>query len=121
MLSFMNAFIKTIQSDKTVFLSLVFAVLLTLLHLSYLAFSYASLPPLLPLFHQMPWGEGRLGAKPQIVFPVTLAVVTIALNALLAGRLYERLPLLARILALTTLLVSVLGFLFSVRTVLLIT
>lgn len=74
-------------------LSLLFIVPLVLL----IIFSYSKLPPLIPFFNSMPWGEERLYfSKITILLPLLLLIVFI-LNILQAVFVYKKYVLLSRI------------------------
>ena len=112
----MKELFKYAKTDKIIRLSLQASGVLLLSELVYTVISYFSLPPLVPLFNQLPWGEERLGQRFEIFLPVIIAFVFLLINLLLLNKLYERLPLISRILCITTLLISVLSFIFTVQT-----
>src|SRR6266496_1061063 len=66
---FMKELFKYAKIDKIIRLSLQISVVLLLCAFIYSVFSYFSLPPLLPLFNQLPWGEERLGQRFEIFLP----------------------------------------------------
>lgn len=113
---FMNAGFKLIMSDKIAKWSLMASGILLLLELIYIGFFYFSLPPLLPIFNQLPWGEPRLGPKFAIFIPVVLSITFFIINFSVVTRLHEKLPLLSRMLSITTFLISILSFFFIIRT-----
>lgn len=112
----MNEAIKQLMGDKIAKWSLLVSGILLLVQLVYIGFFYLSLPPMLPIFNQLPWGEQRLGSKPAIFIPFILAVSIFVFNFTLIYRLHEKLPLLSRMLSITAFLISVLSFFFIVRT-----
>ena len=112
----MNALFKLINSDKIIRLSMLFSFILLLLHTAYLAFFWVSLPPVVPLFNQMPWGEARLGTKLELLIPLATAAFFFSFNYFLLARLYTTMPLVSRIISITTLLAALLSFIFIVRT-----
>ncbi len=116
----MKEFIKKLNADKIIKLAAHFSFGFTLLHLSIIVVSYSHLPLFLPLFNQMPWGGERLGIKIAIFIPFLITNIFIFLNLFLALRIYEKMPLLSRILNITNVLISFLAFVFIVRTILLI-
>jgi hypothetical protein len=81
-----------------------------------LLFFYFSLPPLLPLFNQMPWGESRLGTKMAFFIPSGTMLFFFFLNFFLLSHWYERMPLISRILCITTLLIAILSLIFTMHT-----
>jgi len=112
----MRGLFSHIKGDKIIRWGLGTAAILIVLEGAYVGLFYFSLPPYLPLFNQMPWGESRLGIKAEIFLPILLAISFLILNSFLLTRLYEKMPLLSRILSITTLLNTLLSFVFIVRT-----
>lgn len=117
----MNDVFKILQNDRTVLFSLMAATMLTIAHAAILTLSYSSLPPFLPLFNQLPWGEERLGEKHLVFLPLALAASSLLGNSFLSTALYRRVSLVSRMSAVTALLVSVLALLFVIRTILVVT
>ena len=105
-----------VKSDKIIRWAMTSAFVLLFFHALCLAFFYLSLPPVVPLFNQLPWGETRLGAKFEIMIPLTITLVFFIFNYFLLAKLYRSMPLVSRILSITTLLASVLTLIFIVRT-----
>jgi hypothetical protein len=116
----MKELFKHIKSDKIIKWGMILAASLLILQTAYILIVYNSLPPYLPLFNQMSWGESRLGEKIEIFLPIIITVAFFGVNVLLLTRLYTRMPLASRILSITTLLVTVLSCIFVTRTLLLI-
>lgn len=117
----MKEFFKTISSDKILRFGMLFSLCLILLSLLYSGLMYNSLPPVLPLYNQMPWGEDRLGVKLELFILPGLALAVLLLNSLLAYILYDRMPLVSRALAITCFLVSLIISIFIFRTIQLVT
>jgi hypothetical protein len=113
----MNTFFKPIASDKILLLACIGTISLVFLTAGIIALLYKNLPPFIPLFNQMPWGVARLGTKDQLFIPVFMAFITLVINTTLASSIYEKNPLLARILCITCLLISFFIFLFTIRAV----
>ena len=116
----MKEFFKDIRNDKitnsgfwatAVFIVVIFAFIL---------FSYRNLPPFVPIFNQLPWGEERLGGTITIFIPLLTAFIIFSVNLITATLVYKRIPLVSRMLAGTSLLIAVLTFLFVIKTVILI-
>jgi hypothetical protein len=105
----MNEITKQIKSDKIIKWSMGFAGLLLIIEAISIGIFYFSLPPLIPLFNQMPWGESRLAAKTGIFLPVLIATSFFFLNFFLLIKLYEKIPLISRMLSITTLLITLLS------------
>jgi hypothetical protein len=112
----MNAAYKQILADKIIRIAMTASFALILLHIGYLAFFFFSLPPVLPLYNQMPWGESRLGSRLEILIPIAITTIFFFVNYVFLVRLYTNMPLVSRMIGITTLLVSVLSFIFIVRT-----
>jgi len=112
----MKGLFKYTKTDKIVRLGIVTAGLLVLIEAIFTIVFYFSLPPFLPLFNQLPWGEERLGTKVEIFIPVLITFFFLIFNLLLLNRFYERMPLLSRILSITTLLITLLSFIFILQT-----
>jgi hypothetical protein len=116
----MKELFKHIRADKIVRWGMLIGALLILLDTIYILFSYLSLPPYIPLYNQMPWGENRLGARIEIFLPIVITAAFYILNLFMIIRMYEKTPLASRIISITTLLLTILSFIFVVRTLLLI-
>ena len=114
-----NSFKKLLQ-DKLVLRLYVLSLVLVGLIVVYIVLNYTKLPPLLPIFNQFPWGEERLAVTPGIFIPPIIVVFYFILNLILSAASYEKYPLIARIFAVTTCLISLLTLLFVIRTVTLI-
>lgn len=112
----MKELFKYAKTDKIIRLSLQISLALVLSEIVYTLFCYPSLPPLVPLFNQLTWGEDRLGQRFEIFIPSLTALLFLTTNLILLSKLYERMPLVARILSITTLLISILSFIFTVQT-----
>jgi hypothetical protein len=112
----MKKLFKYVKTDKIIRLAISIAFLLLLFEIGFILFSYFSLPPFLPLFNQMTWGDSRLGTRIEIFLPVMITLLFFGLNFFLLNRLYEKMPLVSRMLGITTLLVTILSFIFVART-----
>ncbi len=116
----MNASIKQLFSDKIIFASALFSFILLFFHGLFALLSFAKLPAFIPLFNQMPWGETRLGTKIQIFIPFGVATVIWISNCIAMFFIYNKMPLVARFLAATSFLVSLLALFVIMRTILII-
>lgn len=112
----MNGTIKQVLNDKIIKSGMTISGSLILLETVLVIFFYFSLPPLLPIFNQLPWGEERLGTKITFFIPPSITLFFFVLNFFMITRIHEKTPLLSRILSITTLLVSILSIIFIVRT-----
>lgn len=115
MLRFMNAFFKYFISDKTIFVGSIFSFLVILFTLFYILITYSHLPPYLPVFNQMPWGNARITTREYIFLPLLVSTVIFFSNFTLSFFIYTKIPLIARILIFTNLLVCSFMFLFIAR------
>ncbi len=114
---FMKGLFKKINADKIIRLATYVSMAFLIFHLLYAIILFSYLPPLLPLFSQMPWGEERLGIKIEIFLPFIIGLSFFFLNLLLALRLYEKMPLVSRILSITSMLINILAVIFVIRTI----
>lgn len=114
-MSFMNEFIKYISADRVLLFGTTSALIVLFITLMYIAVFYPSLPPVLPIFNQLPWGIERLGGKIQIFLPTLLVLGIIVINVIVSKFIYERMPLTTRMLHVTTSLLAFLTLYFTVR------
>lgn len=109
--------IRALFTDKIVrFSTIINGFLLLVLTPLTIYFSF-KLPPFIPLFNQLPWGMERLSVAYGIFYPLVLSFMFLILNTLLASYIYERMPLLSRMLMVTSMLISLLMFIFIARTI----
>jgi hypothetical protein len=113
----MNGVFKLVRKDKIAKWGFTLSNIFVVFEIIAIGIFYFSLPPFIPIFNQMPWGEMRLGIKPAIFIPIAITILFIGVNFFMVGRLYEKTPLLSRILSITTLLATLLSFIFILRTV----
>jgi len=112
----MNAIYKQVKGDKIIKWGMSLALFLFIVESFFLLFFYRSLPPVVPLFNQMPWGESTLGTRVEIFLPILIGIIFFILNFFLVTRFYEKMPLLSRMLGITTLLIFMLLLVFVLRT-----
>lgn len=111
----MNALFKKVTSDKIIRYSSIVSVLLLIFDTVYIAILYRHFPPYLPIFNQMPWGEMRLGDRPIIFLPVILSFGITLLNFFFATQLHEQMPLLSRMIIISSLLINIITCIFVIR------
>jgi hypothetical protein len=116
----MKEFFKDILGDKTITSAFFINIFVIVTTIVYTLFSYGKLPPLIPIFNQLPWGEQRLGATFTIFIPVLIALLIFAINIFTSASIYKKVPLISRMLAGVSLLIGILTFLFIVRIITLI-
>jgi hypothetical protein len=112
----MNEVSNHVKADKIIRWGMTFSFILLVLQAGLIALFYLKLPPVVPLFNQLPWGDDRLGAKSEIALPLGIAALFFIGNYLLLKKLYLSMPLVSRIIGITTLLASSLSFIFIART-----
>jgi hypothetical protein len=105
-----------VKADKIIKWGMIFSLFFLLSQAVLLAFFYLKLPPFVPIFNQLPWGEARLGVKYEILLPFTITTIFFLFNYFLLVRLYTTMPLVSRIIGITTLLASLLACIFIIRT-----
>lgn len=112
----MKKIFKYIKTDKIIRLSMSISVILLVMETLYIGIFFLSLPQFLPLFNQLPWGEGRLGSRLEIFLPVLVTFFFLIFNFFLLNKLYEHMPLMSRILSITTVLITALSVIFTIQT-----
>jgi len=113
----MKNLIGNITADKLAFRGFAISLLLTFFTFLYIAINYVNLPPLIPLFNQLPWGNNRLTPTVGIFIPIAIFIVIFILNVLFTSIVYSKNPLIARLVAAVTLILAMMNFLFIIRTV----
>lgn len=116
----MKEFFRNIKSDKTTSIGFSITLILITFTVVFILFFYGRLPPFVPVFNQLPWGEERLGTPIAIFIPILTAFLIFILNLATSALIYKSIPLVSRMLAGTSLLVAALTFLFVIKTVILI-
>ena len=116
----MKVFFKDVINDKITRLGFMCAFGIVLISLVFVLFYYNRLPPFIPIFNQLPWGEQRLGGTLTIFIPASIALLILIINLIISELVYKKIPLVSRMLAVTSLLISILTFLFVFKTILLI-
>lgn len=116
----MKSFINNIRADRWTFRGFNISLILTFLTIVFILFNYRNLPPLIPIFNQLPWGVQRLTETPGIFIPVAVFGVIFLINIIFASFVYSQNPLIARIVSATTFIIAILNFLFIIRTILVI-
>jgi len=117
----MKEFFKDIAQDKTITFAFFINTFFLVASIAYILFSYGKLPPFIPIFNQLSWGEQRLGNQITIFIPVLVALLIFAINIFTSASIYKKIPLISRMLAVISLLAGILTFLFSIKTIMLIT
>ena len=113
----MKKFFNYLIEDKLLQRLFIISIVLLILTVIYVVINYSKLPPLLPVFNQLPWGEQRLASTSGILIPSLIAFLILAFNVFFSSLIYKKAPLISRMLAVTSLLIAILAFLFIIRTV----
>ena len=115
MVTYKNLFADKIIRSSTIGTSLMFLMTILVVLLNYTHF-----PPFLPLYNKLAWGYARLGHTYEIAIPICLALFLCIGNILFAKYIYDRVPLLARFLSLTMLLIGLFICIFIIKLTLII-
>lgn len=113
----MKEIISNIKSDKILYRFFFVDLFLIFLSFLYVVIEYKNLPPVIPVFNQLPWGDTRLSGTIGIFLPVIIVLLIFIVNNIIAGAVYSKVPLVARMLSVTNFLISILGLLFIFRTI----
>lgn len=111
----MNALFKHITSDRTIITGTITSLVIIFCIFLYVFITYPNLPPFLPIFNQLTWGDARIATKEYIFLPVSLSVIIFVINLILSFFIYNKIPLIARFLVITNFLVSFFMLLFIIR------
>ncbi len=113
----MNEFIKPIVNDKIIRWTVIISGIFLILSIALIIIFFSTLPPLMPLFNQLPWGERRLAPTWMFFLPVLTSLFIIFMNIIMTRYIYEKMPLIARMLHTTGFLVSLFTIIFVFRTI----
>ncbi|MCL4418912.1 hypothetical protein M1146_02290 [Patescibacteria group bacterium] len=113
----MNEFFKDAKQDRVIFAGSLTSFILAAAMVIYILFYYGSLPPFVPLFNQLPWGNNRLGIRIMIFIPVLMVLCISIFNIFISSILYKKAQIVSRMLSVASLLIAFLSFLFVIRTV----
>jgi hypothetical protein len=112
----MKEFFKDVFRDKTIVLAFFANAFLLITSNVYILISYGKLPPFVPIFNQLPWGEQRLGSTITVFVPILIALLIFAINIFASALIYKKNPLISRMLEAISLLITILTFLFVAKT-----
>ena len=116
----MKNLINNIKSDRITLRGFILSFLLGIITFVYILIYYKRLPPFIPIFNQLPWGEQRFTQASGIFITLIIFSAIFVFNLILSSFVYDKSPLIARILAATTLLLGIINFIFIIRTILII-
>lgn len=97
--------------DQFTRMSLLLSIVFLFPLIGFMLFSFSSLPPLIPFFNSMPWGEDRLANSGIVIFLPIIVFAVFMANLLQAVFSYSKFVLVARILMINTFLFLLLGIL----------
>jgi Ni/Fe-hydrogenase subunit HybB-like protein len=112
----MNERFKTLFTDRIISGSVLLSILFLVLFLGIVVLAYHNLPPLIPIYNQMPWGVGRIASRVTIFLPFTLGLGILVLNTTIASFFYQKYALVSRMISLSAFVTISLSFLFLLRT-----
>lgn len=108
---------EILMADKIIRIGTIISGISIFFILTTLLFFFRGLPPIVPVYNQMPWGEDRLGGKLEIFIPLILTFVFFIVNLVFALLVYKKMPLISRTLSITGLLIIFLTMIFTFRTI----
>ena len=113
----MNELFKKLKEDKLLFRSFSLNFSVIFISFVYIILNFGSLPPFIPIFNQLPWGEQRIAKTIWIFLLPIIAFLIFGANLIISTRFYKKNPLIARLFSITSFLITVLTLLFLIRTV----
>jgi hypothetical protein len=117
----MRNFIDNIASDKLALRGFLISFILMLFTVVYILVNYSNLPPFIPIFNQLPWGNERLTSALGIFIPTIIFGFIFLFNIVFTSIVYSKSPLIARMVAAVTLILAVMNFLFVIKVLMQIT
>jgi len=109
----MKEFFKPTRTDKIISRTSIASLCIFSLTLLYVFVRFFNLPPFIPIFNQLPWGNDRIGPKIFIFLPLVSTIFIMSANLVLSSYIYTKSPLLSRIFSVTSLLTTFLILIFS--------
>jgi hypothetical protein len=97
------------------FYSIVFSLVTVILTLLIYALNYQSLPPQIPLFYSLAWGDNQLVSLSQFIILPSVMILIILLNLIFTWHLHSSQSVLKKIISISTLLTSILLFLAAFK------
>jgi hypothetical protein len=111
----MKNFFNNIVADKLALRGFLISFILMLLTIIYILINYSSLPPFLPIFNQLPWGNERLTSTLGIAISTVIFGLVFLFNIIFTSLVYNKSPLIARLVAAVTLIIAVMNFLYIIK------
>lgn len=113
----MKNFFRNVFEDKQFGRIIFLTVIVIALSFLFVLLTFFSLPPFIPLFNQLPWGDQRITVRAGIFLPLTLSISVFILNLISSAFIYKKNPLIARLFAVTSFLIALMTLLFIIRTI----
>lgn len=113
----MKKYFKEIFADRQFERITFLTVIVIILGLLFILLRFTSLPPFIPIFNQLPWGDQRIIGKTGIFIPLILSFAIFIINLVSSAFIYKRNPLSARLFAVTSFLIALMTLLFIIRTI----
>ncbi len=117
----MNAFFNEVKKDKVISGGFILTFITVFIVFVYILIRFGSFPPYIPLFNQLPWGDQRLGTSIMIFIPLGIVTFIAIANILICYFIYKKSQIISRMLAIASVLIAFLSFIFIIRTINLIT
>jgi len=108
---FMKEKFSIILSDQFARISLLLSMLFVIPLILIILATFSNLPPLIPFFNSMPWGEQRLAPSWVTITLPFLLLVILSTNIFISLLVYKRYVLIARIALFICFLFLLLGLL----------
>lgn len=116
----MQKIFKPLFEDKITKLGFILSIIFMLVGFIFILIFFRNLPPYLPIYNKLSWGYARVGRKIEIFIPFVITLMIVLINNIIGAKVYEKIPLLSRILSATALGSSVLFFIFIIQLIYLI-
>ena len=113
----MNGFFNETKKDKVISGGFLLTFITVFLAFIYILITFGSLPAYIPLFNQLPWGDQRLGTSIMIFIPLGIAIFIAIFNILICYFICKKSQIISRMLAVASVLIAFLSFLFILRTI----
>lgn len=89
-------------SSRILIIPFILSIILTIIIIFFLGY----LPPKLPLFYSLPWGEGQLATHQQfLIIPAIIGLITL-LNLVISWQLHPSQSFFKRILFLSSIIIT---------------
>lgn len=111
---------KKIAGDSLIRFSTIAALFFIFVEAILILLSFNKLPPYIPFFNSMPWGRERLATPGTMIYLFISFIAVFIVNNFFSAIFYNTYPLVARVLAIASLLFVFLGFLASLQIIILI-